>query len=122
MNEAQSKQNLKVVIPKLHEEPSRVTKTPGTSSSHVCKIRIVSGERTVSAPIFLDEDLSCDTPNNTLSSVVSSGSIKIGYSFENKGYLKMMLHLYAMKRNFEFKVKNLGKDIWFITCIYNNCS
>ena len=72
--------------------------------------------------MFLDEDLPCDTPNNTSSSAISSGSIKIGQLFENKGDLKMKLHLYAIKRNFEFKVKKLGKDVWFITCIDDNCS
>ena len=54
--------------------------------------------------MFWDEYLLCVTPNNTLSYVVSSRSIKIGQLFENKEDL----HLYAMKKIF-FKVKKPGK-------------
>ena len=34
----------------------------------------------------------------------------------------MKLHVYAMKKIFEFKMKKSGKDLWFITCIDGNCS
>ena len=44
--EVRLKQKLKVVIPERHKEPSRETKTHRSASSHVWKIRIVSGERT----------------------------------------------------------------------------
>ena len=53
---------------------------------------------------------------------VSYGTINMGQLFENKGDLKIKLHAYAMKNNFEFKVKNSGKDIWCVTCIDENCS
>ena len=59
---------------------------------------------------------------NTSSFAVSLGSIKIGQLFENKADLKMKLPVYAIKKNFEFKVEKSRKDIWFITCIENNCS
>ena len=62
------------------------------------------------------------TTHNTSSSAVSSRSIKIGQLFENKTDLKMKLHVYGMKKNFEFKVKKSGKAVWFITCIEDNCS
>ena len=68
--------------------------------------------------MFPDEELergSGGTTHNTSSSAVSSGSIKIGQQFENKADLKMKLYLYAMKKNFEFNVKKLGSDVWFIT-------
>ena len=42
---------------------------------------------------------------------VSSGMIKVGQLYENKGDFNMKLHVYAMKKNFEFKVKKLGKDV-----------
>ena len=69
-----------------------------------------------------DEELSDNTSNNTSSSTLSSGTIKIGQLYENKGDLNMNLHVYAMKKNFEFKVKKLGKDVWYITCIDDNYS
>ena len=75
--------------------------------------------------MFSDEELVGEptgTTHNTLSSAVSLGSIKIGQLFENKVNLKMKLHVYAMKKNFEFKVKKSGSNIWFITCIKDNCS
>ena len=78
VNESRLKQKLKVVILERHEEPSRETKTPGTSSSHVRKIIIVSVKRTWSAPMFSDEGLPHDTPNNTSLSAISFWSIKIG--------------------------------------------
>ena len=59
--------------------------------------------------MFLDEELPGDTIHNTSSSAVSSNMIKIGQLFENKDDLKMKLHVYAMKRNFEFKVKKVKK-------------
>ena len=93
VNEVRSNQKLKVVIPKQYEEPSKATKTPVSSSSHMGKIRIVSVERTWSAPIFSDEVLPHNTPNNTSLSAISFWSIKIGQLFENKGDLKMKLHL-----------------------------
>ena len=62
------------------------------------------------------------TTHYTLSSVVSSGAIKIDQLFENKADLKMKWYVYAMNKNFEFKVKKSGKDVWFITCIEDNYS
>ena len=62
------------------------------------------------------------TTHNTLSSTISLCSIKNDQLFENKADLKMKLHVYAMKQNFEFKVKKSGLDVWFITCIENNCT
>ena len=59
--------------------------------------------------MFPDEELQREpggTTHNTSSSAVSSGSIKIVQLFENKVDLKMKLHVYTMKKNFEFKVKN----------------
>ena len=77
----------------------------------MCKIRIVQGEKTWSAPIFPNEELPRGTTHNTSSSTVSSGMIKVGQLFDNKADLKMKLHVYAMKRNFEFKMKKSRKDV-----------
>ena len=41
--------------------------------------------------------------DNTPSSTVSSGAIKIGQLFENKAYLKVKLHVYAIKKNLSSK-------------------
>ena len=73
----------------------------------MCKVRIILGESTWSAP--LNKELPPDTYNNMSSSTISSRIIKIGQSLENKGDLKLKLHVYAMKRNFEFKVKKVRK-------------
>ena len=62
------------------------------------------------------------TTHNTSSSAISSGSIKIGQLFENKADFKIKLRVYVMKKNFEFKVKKSGSDVWFITCIEDNYS
>ena len=75
--------------------------------------------------MFLYEELQGEptgTIHNTSSSTVSSGSIKIRQLFENNANLKMKLHVYAMKKNFEFKMKKSGSDVWFITCVEENCS
>ena len=89
------------------------------------KIRTSEGDKTWSAPIFPDEELQgklAGTTHNTSSSIVSSCLIKNGQMFENKAYLKMKLYVYAMKKNFKFKVKKSGSNMWFITCIKDNCS
>ena len=78
--------------------------------------RIIQGEKTWS------EELSGDTTHNTSSSTVSSSTIKISQLFGNKAKLKMKLRVYTTNRNFDFKVKKLGKDAYFITCIDDNCS
>ena len=73
--------------------------------------------------MFPDEELlgePTSTTQNTSSSIVSSGSIKIKQFFENKADFKIKLHVYAMKKIFEFKVKKSGSDVWFITCIEDN--
>ena len=67
--------------------------------------------------MFSDEELPQGTFNITSSSVLSSGTIKIGQLFENKGHLKLKLHIYAMKINFEFKVKKSGNKFWYISYI-----
>ena len=75
--------------------------------------------------MFTEEELleePTGTTHNTSSSVVSSCSINNGQLFENKAYLKMKLYVYARKQNFEFKVKKSGSDVWFITCIEDNCT
>ena len=82
---------------------------------------MVHGEKAWNAPIFSNEEFPRSTPNTMSSSVVSSGTIKIGQLFENKGDLKLKLHMYAMKNNFEFKVKKSGNKIWYISCIDYNC-
>ena len=64
--------------------------------------------------MFPDEEFSGGTTHNTSSLAISLGAIKIGQLFENKADLKMKLHAYAMKKNFEFKVKNSGRCV-----IYN---
>ena len=69
-----------------------------------------------------DEELSDNTSNNTSSSTLSSGTIKIGQLYENKGDLKMKLHVYVIKKIFEFKVKKSEKYVWYITCIDDNYS
>ena len=71
------------------------------------KIRTPEGDKTFSGPKFTDEELlgePTSTTHNTSSSVVSSCLIKNGQLFENKVDLKMKLHVYAMKKNFDFKV------------------
>ena len=47
--------------------------------------------------MFSDEEPSRGILNNMPSFGVSSGTIKMGQSFENKGDLKMKLYVYAMK-------------------------
>ena len=89
------------------------------------KIRTPEENKTFSRPIFRDEELLGEltgTTYNTSSSPVTSASIKNGQLFENKVDLKMKLHVYAMKKYFEFKVKTLGSDVWFITYIKDNCT
>ena len=57
---------------------------------------------------FTDEELleeRTGTTHNTSSSAISSCLIKNSQFFDNKANLKMKLHVYAMKTNFEFKVK-----------------
>ena len=53
--------------------------------------------------MFPDEEFlgepACIT-QNTSSSAVSSGSIKIGQLFESKADSKMKLHVYAIKKKF----------------------
>ena len=53
--------------------------------------------------MFPDEELPGGTTHNTSSFVVSSSAIKISQLFENISDLKMKLHVYAMKKKFEFK-------------------
>ena len=64
--------------------------------------------------MFPDEELLgklAGTTHNTLSSAVSSTSIKIDQLFENKADLKMKLHVYTVKKNLEFKMKKSGSDV-----------
>ena len=56
---------------------SQATKTSGTSSSHMHKVTMVEGEKTWNAPMFSDKELPQGIPNNTSSSGVSSGKIKM---------------------------------------------
>ena len=105
------KQKLQVTILEQQQEASKIIKTSRTSSSCVCKIRIIQGEKTWSVLMFPDDELSGGTTHNTSSSAVSSDTIKIGQLFHNKANSKMKLHVYAMKRNFKFKMKKLGKDV-----------
>ncbi|PON50872.1 hypothetical protein TorRG33x02_312880 [Trema orientale] len=64
---AREKQKLQVVIPE-QVEASKVTKTPGTSSSHVRKITILEHDRKWNSQIFRDEDV----PKNENAAVDSS--------------------------------------------------
>ncbi|XP_062089321.1 uncharacterized protein LOC133795877 [Humulus lupulus] len=57
----------------------------------------------------------------TSSSSINSWEIKEGQIFENKQELKMKLHLYALKKNFEFKVKKSAKNIWCTVCVDDKC-
>ena len=58
--------------------------------------------------MFPNEELlgePASTTHNTSSFAISSGLIKIRQLFKNKADLKKKLYVYAMKKNFEFKVK-----------------
>ena len=76
-----------------------------------------------SCPIFSDKEVPESTTENSQETSwgVNSVTIKLGQIFENKEDLKTKLHLYAMKKNFEFKVKKSGTCIWCISCIDDNC-
>ena len=74
----------------------------------------MQGDKTRIAPTFSDEELQGGpkgTAHNTSSPIFSSRSTKIGQLFDNKANLKMKLHVYVVKKNFEFKVKKSGKDM-----------
>ena len=109
-------QSLQISVPdpRMGEDKS---KTLGSASSQVRKVRSTE-EHMWSCPIFSDNEIPESTTekhtvkyNLESSSGVSSSSVKLGQVFENKQDLKTKLHLYAMKNNFEFKVKKSGTDV-----------
>ena len=57
VHEARWKRKLQVENPEYLQKISKAIKTWGTSSSHVQKATMVHGEKTWSAPMFLDEEL-----------------------------------------------------------------
>ena len=115
VDEVGGKRRLQAVKPEQQQQANLVNKTPdnktpGTASSCMPKRRISKGEgdKTWSTLMFPDEEFlgePASTTHNTSSSAISSGSIKIKQLFENKVDLKMKLHVYAIKKKFEFKVK-----------------
>lgn len=52
----------------------------------------------------------------------SSEEIYIGQQFENKHELKKHIHLYALKHNFEFRVKSSSKKRWYVLCKDERCT
>ncbi|XP_062086202.1 uncharacterized protein LOC133792313 [Humulus lupulus] len=68
-----------------------------------------------------NEDSSSIAQLLTSSSSINSWEIKDGQIFENKQELKMKLHLYALNKNFEFKVKKSAKNIWCTVCVDDKC-
>ena len=55
------------MTPEHRQDTSKANKIPGTSSSHVQKETMVKGEKTWSAPMFVDQELPWGIPNNTSS-------------------------------------------------------
>lgn len=118
------------VEPEIREQGSHEdkSKTPGSESSRVLKGKIIQ-DNMWRCPTFSDKNVPQSSSqmdlieyNLTESSGVSQGTVKLGQMFENKLDLKTKLHLYAMKNNFEFKVKKSGTKEWYISCIDDKCS
>ena len=47
--------------------------------------------------------------------------VKRGETFQNKSKLKAALEMSAMKNNFDYKVVNSDRKLWYIRCVDNKC-
>ena len=47
--------------------------------------------------------------------------MKRGETFQNKSKLKAALEMSAMKNNFDYKVVNSDRKLWYIRCVDNKC-
>ncbi|KAF3520532.1 hypothetical protein DY000_02060567 [Brassica cretica] len=47
--------------------------------------------------------------------------VKRGETFQNKSKLKAALEMSAMKNNFDYKVVNSDRKLWYIRCVDNQC-
>ena len=60
-------------------------------------------------------------PSNDCS-LYSNNEIETGQIYANKKELQRMLAMYAMKKNFEFRVKKFCSQRFEFICIHDNCS
>ncbi|XP_062098865.1 chromatin-remodeling ATPase INO80-like [Humulus lupulus] len=95
---------------------NEVLKSHDSSNNRGRKVRQVGEDNLWSTPLLLNQGEKGSTSASTAqlltsSSSINSWEIKEGQIFENKQELKMKLHLYALKKNFEFKVKKSAKNI-----------
>lgn len=72
-------------------------------------------------PCFTAEDIAYPNTAYTSSLIGSCGEIYLGQTFEDKVDLKAKAHVFAMKNNFEFMVKQSSKGMWYIKCKDVNC-
>ncbi|XP_062103123.1 uncharacterized protein LOC133814142 [Humulus lupulus] len=105
---------------------NEVLKSHDSSNNRGRKVRQVGEDNLWSTPLLLDQGGKGSTSASTAqlltsSSSINSWEIKEGQIFENKQELKMKLHLYALKKNFEFKVKKSAKNIWCTVCVDDKC-
>ena len=101
-------------------------KSHDSSNNRGRKVRQVGEDNLWSTPLLLNQGGKGSTSASTTqlltsSSSINSWEIKEGQIFENKQELKMKLHLYALKKNFEFKVKKSAKNIWCTVCVDDKC-
>ncbi|XP_062103698.1 uncharacterized protein LOC133814801 [Humulus lupulus] len=105
---------------------NEVSKIHDSSNNRGRKVRQVGEDNLWSTPLLLNQGEKGSTSASTAqlltsSSSINSWEIKEGQIFENKQEVKMKLHLYALKKNFEFKVKKSAKNIWCIVCVDDKC-
>ncbi|XP_062112887.1 uncharacterized protein LOC133824042 [Humulus lupulus] len=105
---------------------NEVLKSHDSSNNRGRKVRQVGEDNLWSTPLLLNQGEKVSTSASTAqlltsSSSINSWEIKEGQIFENKQELKMKLHLYALKKNFEFKVKKSAKNIWCTVCVDDKC-
>ncbi|XP_062119357.1 uncharacterized protein LOC133833115 [Humulus lupulus] len=105
---------------------NEVLKSHDSSNNRGRKVRQVGEDNLWSTPLLLNQGEKGSTSASTAqlltsSSSINSWEIKEGQIFENKQELKMKLHLYALKKNFEFKVKKSAKNIWCTVCVDDKC-
>ena len=52
----------------------------------------------------------------------SSEEVYVGLVFDNKDELKKHMYLFALKNNFEFRVKSSSKSRWYLLCKDETCT